>query len=44
MCASFLGISGALDLDVLEQPANSDFFGKLLDSEPETTPLDRQMF
>jgi hypothetical protein len=30
MYASFLGISGALDLDVFEQPASSDSFSNLL--------------
>jgi hypothetical protein len=29
--ASFLGISGALDLDVFQQPVRSDFFSDLLE-------------
>jgi hypothetical protein len=31
MYVSFLGISGALHLDVFEQPAQRDFFGALLE-------------
>jgi hypothetical protein len=31
MYASFLGISGALDLDVFEQPVSSDFFNNALE-------------
>jgi hypothetical protein len=31
MYASLRGISGALHLDVFEQPAGKDFFGSLLE-------------
>jgi hypothetical protein len=36
MYASFLGISGALDLDVFEQPVSSDFSANMLEWDSQT--------
>jgi hypothetical protein len=41
MYASFLGISGASDLDVFEQPVSSDLFSDLLDAFSLDATLDK---